>query len=39
VRRPSVYVDPSLVADPRFAAYSVAPVLGLDGAALERMRI
>ncbi len=37
LRRPSVFVDPFLVADPRFAAYSVAAPLGLDGAELERM--
>ncbi|MGE0480711.1 MAG: peptidoglycan D,D-transpeptidase FtsI family protein [Phycisphaerae bacterium] len=35
-RLPSVYVDPSCVDDPRFACYSVAPVLGLDAAQLER---
>jgi len=36
IRRPSVYVDPALVQDPGFAAYSVAPVLGLDPRTLER---
>lgn len=35
VRRPSVFVDPGLVRDARFAAYSVAPVLGMDAAELE----
>jgi len=35
-RRPSVYVEARKVADPRFAAYSVAPALGLDPAELER---
>ncbi len=32
--RPSVYADPAEIADPGFAAYSVAPVLGLDPAEL-----
>jgi len=36
VRRPSAFVDPYLVRDARFAAYSVAPVLGLSAAELER---
>lgn len=34
--RPSVFVDPGRVRDARFTAYSVAPILGLDAAALER---
>lgn len=33
---PSVYVDPGLVADARFTACSIAPVLGLDAAELQR---
>lgn len=37
VRRPSVFVDPLLVQDARFAAYSVAPVLGLDPVELEAL--
>lgn len=36
VRRPSVFVDPCLVSDTRFAAYSVAPVLGLSAAELQQ---
>lgn len=36
IRRPSVYVDPSRVDDPRYAAYSVAPILGLNADELER---
>lgn len=36
VRKPSIFVDPSGVQNPRFAAYSVAPVLGLDPATLEQ---
>ena len=36
VRHPSVFVDPAMVRDARFAAYSVAPVLGLDAAKLEK---
>lgn len=36
VRRSSVFADPYLVRDPRFAAYSVAPVLGLNPTELER---
>ncbi len=39
VRHPSAYVDPSLLRDVRFAAYSVAPVLGLDAAELERQLV
>ena len=35
VRRPSVFVDPALVDDTRFAACSIAPVLGLDPAGLQ----
>lgn len=37
VRRPSVFADPELVQDVRFAAYSVAPVLGVDAAEVERL--
>jgi len=37
IREPSLFVDAYLVDDVRFAAYSVAPVLGLDPAALEQM--
>lgn len=37
VRRDSVYVDPHMVADARFAAYSIAPTLRLDPAGLERL--
>ncbi len=36
LRRPSVFVDPELVRDPRYAAYSVGPVLGLDAQQLTR---
>lgn len=36
VRRPMVFADPTRIADVRYAAYSVAPVLELDAAALER---
>ena len=36
VRHPSVFVDPAMVRDARFAAYSIAPVLGLDPAKLEK---
>ncbi|MFN0137306.1 MAG: peptidoglycan D,D-transpeptidase FtsI family protein [Phycisphaerae bacterium] len=39
VRRPSIFVDGSLVSDPRFAAASIAPVLGLRAAALEKQLI
>ncbi len=35
IRRPSVYVDPALVDDARFAAHTIAPVLGLDPRGLE----
>jgi len=39
VRYPSVFVDPGIVQDARFAAYSVAPVLGLKDAELaEQLR-
>jgi cell division protein FtsI/penicillin-binding protein 2 len=37
IRIPSAFVDPKLVADPRAAAYSVGPVLGLDPAELEKL--
>lgn len=36
VRHPSVFVDPGLLQDVHFAAYSVAPVLGLNAAELEQ---
>ncbi|MFQ5805002.1 MAG: peptidoglycan D,D-transpeptidase FtsI family protein [Phycisphaerae bacterium] len=35
-RRPSVFMDPTLIGDPRAAAASVAPALGLEPAQLER---
>lgn len=35
VRVPSVYVDPGVVEDTRFTAYSVGPLLGIDPAELE----
>ena len=35
VREPSAFVDPALVDDERFTAYSVGPTLGLDPAELE----
>ncbi|MEP0845391.1 MAG: penicillin-binding protein 2 [Phycisphaerae bacterium] len=35
VRRPSVFVDPAMVEDVRYAAASVAPVLGMSARALE----
>lgn len=34
--RPTIFVDPSAVDDPGFAAHSIAPVLGLSAEALER---
>jgi cell division protein FtsI/penicillin-binding protein 2 len=37
VRKPSVFADPSLIADIRYAAFSVAPVLGMSPAALEAL--
>jgi cell division protein FtsI/penicillin-binding protein 2 len=37
VRKPSVFVDATRVDDPRVAAYSVGPVLGLDPATLENL--
>lgn len=37
IRRPSIFVDPSNVDDPKFAAYSMAPLLGLSAVELERM--
>ncbi len=37
IRRPSVFMDPTLIDDPRLAAASVAPALGLDPAELERL--
>lgn len=36
LRRPSVFVDASLVSDPHYAACTIAPILGLDAVALER---
>lgn len=36
VRRPSVFVDASMLDDPRFAAHSVAAVLGVDASRLEQ---
>jgi cell division protein FtsI/penicillin-binding protein 2 len=36
VRRPSLFVDPGLVRDLRFAAYSLAPVLKRDPGGFER---
>lgn len=37
IRRPSVFVDPTLVQDVRFAAHSLGPVLGVSAAELERL--
>ncbi len=37
VRRPSIFMDPTLIEDPRAAAESVAPALGLDAFELERL--
>jgi cell division protein FtsI/penicillin-binding protein 2 len=37
VRRPSVFMDATLIEDPRAAAESVAPALGLDAVELERL--
>src|SRR5262245_5688367 len=37
IRSPSVFVDATRVEDPRVAAYSMGPVLGLDPAALESL--
>lgn len=34
VRRPSIFMDPAIIADPQFAAYSIAPVLDLSADAL-----
>lgn len=39
IRRPSIFVDASMLGDPAFAAHSVAPVLGLDPYELERLLI
>jgi cell division protein FtsI/penicillin-binding protein 2 len=36
VRHPSVFVDPGMLQDVRFAAYSVAQVLGLNAAEVEQ---
>ena len=36
---PSIYVDVTRVGDPRFAAYSVGPILGLDPLELEKLLI
>lgn len=38
-RVPSIYVDASQLTDPRLAAYSIAPVLGLNPVALEQLLI
>src|SRR5215813_11285943 len=35
LRRPSVFADPGNVADVRFAAYSLGPVLGMNAPALD----
>src|SRR5262245_58578422 len=37
--RPSVFVDAAMIDDPRYAAYSVAPVLGLSASELEKLLI
>lgn len=37
IRRPSIYVDPALVSDPRYAAWSIAPVLNLPPEWLESL--
>ncbi len=37
VRRPSVFMDPTLIDDPRADAVSVAPTLGIDPVELERL--
>lgn len=39
IRRPSVFMDPTLIDDPHTAARSVAPALGLDAVQLERLII
>lgn len=36
VRRPSIFADPTLIRDCRYAAHTLAPILGLDGRELER---
>lgn len=36
VRKPSIYVDPSQVDDPRYMAHSVAPILGLNADQVEQ---
>lgn len=36
IRKPMVFADPTCIADLRFAAYSLGPVLDLDPAALEK---
>ncbi|MCH7870914.1 MAG: penicillin-binding protein 2 [Planctomycetes bacterium] len=36
IRRPSIFADPTLVRDVRFAAHTLAPVLGLDPRRLEQ---
>ncbi len=36
-RRPSIYADATLVDDPRYAAHSLAPVLGMRPSELERL--
>lgn len=37
IRKPSAFADPRDMEDPGFVAYSIAPVLGLSPAELERM--
>ncbi|MCG3129257.1 MAG: Stage V sporulation protein D [Phycisphaerae bacterium] len=36
IRRPSIFADPFLIPDIRFAAYSIAPVLKLNAAEVEQ---
>lgn len=36
IRRPSIFADPTLIRDIRYAAHTVGPVLGLDSNELER---
>lgn len=37
VRVPSVFVDPKIAVDPTYAAYSMGPVLGVEGGVLESL--
>lgn len=37
VRKPSVYMDPSIIRDAPYAAHSIAPVLGMSALEVERM--